>query len=390
MKKFLLLLAIFLFFGMIVYPQACFQAAAAAAAVWWQVVFPSLLPFFIIAELLSRLGVVHFLGRLLEPFTRAVFRLPGCAAFAIVMGFSSGFPAGANITAQLRREKLLSRQEGERLLAFTNNASPLFLFVASAVGLLEAPQLGIMLATVHYGSNLLIGILLRWLPGSRRQSGESGGAGLLLAQSVAAMRQAQRQNHSSLPEMTRDAIRRSVQAIVLVCGYMVLFSVLIILLQKTGAEAVMLTVLRPIFSVFSLDPELCSALFSGLFEMTLGVQAAGSSALPLTQKAIAAAAIIAWGGFSIQAQVSGMIAGTDLRPGIYLACRFLQAALSALGMWFSLHFLPLPAVALTQTSAAPHFLATLAPMLAALTLLLLLFLLGMLAWLTGRLLRQIP
>ena len=33
---------------------------------WWEVVFPSLLPFFILSELLIGFGVVKFVGLLLE------------------------------------------------------------------------------------------------------------------------------------------------------------------------------------------------------------------------------------------------------------------------------------------------------------------------------------
>jgi sporulation integral membrane protein YlbJ len=169
MKKFFVIAGVIFCLGMLIYPAPTFAAANSAINVWWQVVCPSLLPFFIIAELLSRLGAVHFLGVLLEPVMRPLFRLPGCAAFAIAMGFTSGFPAGASLTASLRQQQLISRQEGERLVAFTNNASPLFIFVAVSVGLLGQPGLGLMLATVHYGSNLLIGILLRFWPGSKRE-----------------------------------------------------------------------------------------------------------------------------------------------------------------------------------------------------------------------------
>ena len=53
-------------FGVICYPQASFQAAQRGLQTWWEIVFPSLLPFFIIAELLMNLGFVAFLGTLLN------------------------------------------------------------------------------------------------------------------------------------------------------------------------------------------------------------------------------------------------------------------------------------------------------------------------------------
>jgi len=52
--------------------------------------------FFIVAELMVSLGFVNFLGVIMEPIMRPLFRLPGCSSLVIVMGFTSGFPIGAS------------------------------------------------------------------------------------------------------------------------------------------------------------------------------------------------------------------------------------------------------------------------------------------------------
>ncbi|MFW5981083.1 MAG: sporulation integral membrane protein YlbJ, partial [bacterium] len=64
----------------IIFSEHAFEAAIEGLDIWWTVVFPSLLPFFIIAEILMGLGVVHFLGALLEPLMRPVFKVPGVGA----------------------------------------------------------------------------------------------------------------------------------------------------------------------------------------------------------------------------------------------------------------------------------------------------------------------
>jgi nucleoside recognition membrane protein YjiH len=48
------------------------------------------------------------------------------------MGLASGYPIGAKITGNLRREKLCTQVEGERLIAFCNTADPLFVIGAVA------------------------------------------------------------------------------------------------------------------------------------------------------------------------------------------------------------------------------------------------------------------
>lgn len=119
-------IAVIITIFIIIFSEQAFDAALEGLKVWWEVVFPSLLPFFIIAEILMGLGVVHFIGALLEPLMRPLFKVPGVGAFAMAMGLASGYPIGAKITGNLRRKKLCSRIEAERLVSFTNTADPLF------------------------------------------------------------------------------------------------------------------------------------------------------------------------------------------------------------------------------------------------------------------------
>jgi hypothetical protein len=81
--------AVFITIAMVQYPKPTFDAAIMELNLWWNVVFPSLLPFFILSEILMGLGVVHFIGVLLEPLMRPVFNVPGIGAFALsTIGFN--------------------------------------------------------------------------------------------------------------------------------------------------------------------------------------------------------------------------------------------------------------------------------------------------------------
>ena len=62
--------------ALILHPSEAFDAAVKGLEVWWNVVFPALLPFFIGSEILMGLGVVHYLGVLLEPLMRPVLTCP--------------------------------------------------------------------------------------------------------------------------------------------------------------------------------------------------------------------------------------------------------------------------------------------------------------------------
>src|SRR5690625_7596826 len=75
--------------GLIIYPEQSLLASIRGLHAWWEVVFPSLLPFFITAELLISFGVVQFIGILFEPIMRPLFNVPGIGSFAWIVGMAS-------------------------------------------------------------------------------------------------------------------------------------------------------------------------------------------------------------------------------------------------------------------------------------------------------------
>ena len=47
--------------------------------------------------------------------------------YAFVLGLISGYPMGAKIVTDLRTNNNCTKDEGERMLCFTNNSGPLFI-----------------------------------------------------------------------------------------------------------------------------------------------------------------------------------------------------------------------------------------------------------------------
>ena len=62
---------------------------------------PSLFPFILLACLCTNSRAAQVLFRPLSPVMRHVFRLPACAAPAVLLGLTAGYPTGAKITANL-------------------------------------------------------------------------------------------------------------------------------------------------------------------------------------------------------------------------------------------------------------------------------------------------
>ena len=185
-------IAVTLTVSMIFFPEEAYSAAVKGVDVWWNIVFPALLPFFIGSEILMGLGVVHFLGVLLEPLMRPVFNVPGTGSFVMAMGLASGFPIGSILSARLRREGLCSEAEGERLMSFTNTADPLFMAGAVAVGMFGRPEIAFIIATAHYLSSIATGFLMRFYGKDRSVIGDTGIQGNIISRGLNALYLARR------------------------------------------------------------------------------------------------------------------------------------------------------------------------------------------------------
>lgn len=318
-------------FAIVLLPQQVFQAALRGLKAWWEIVVPALLPFFIISQLFMGLGVVHFLGVLLEPIMRPLFNVPGNGAFIMAMGYTSGAPISAMLTAQLRQQGLITRVEGERLICFTNNASPLFMLGAVAVGMLQEPSLGPILAGAHYSANFFLGILFRFY-GYRRQASPPASYNLFVLPRRAwqAMLQAQQKDGRPLGQLIGDAVTRSFMTLITIGGFIILFSVIIQVATILGLLAPISRLFFFLFHPFDLSQDTCRALAAGLFEMTMGTKLATEAAVPLTEQLTAVSIIMGWAGLSIGGQVAAMISHTDLRLGPFLIARFLHGCLAAL------------------------------------------------------------
>ncbi len=316
---------------MVLYPETAFSASQSGLVVWWEVVFPALLPFFIGAQLLMGLGVVHFMGVIMEPLMRPLFNIPGSGSFVTAMGLASGYPIGSVLTGTLRREGMLTRAEGERLFSFSNTADPLFMAGAVAVGMFGIPEVAGVIMAAHYLSCLVVGLGLRFYqPNAPITRDESHRAGTVLGRSLRAMNRARAKDGRPFGQILGDSIRTSINTLLLIGGFIILFSVIIQVMNRVGMVAIMASGLVPLLSVVGLDPAVTGSLINGLFEITLGTQQAGAASAPLLDRLVAASMVIAWSGLSVHAQVAAMIHGTDMSVKPYVISRFFHAILAGL------------------------------------------------------------
>jgi sporulation integral membrane protein YlbJ len=317
--------------SIISFPQESVDASIRGLNMWWEVVFPSLLPFFIISEMLIGFGVVRFIGVLLEPFMRPIFRVPGVGGFIWAMGMASGYPAGAKLTARLRQEKQLTRIEAERLVSFTNSSNPLFIFGAVSVGFFYNPHLGVILALSHYLGNICVGVLMRFHGKKEevvkpRKTGKS-----TLRNALSLLHQTRIEDNRPIGKLLGDAVMSSVQTLLMIGGFIILFSVINKLLFHLHITGYLSKVLEIILPVFHLPESLSIPFISGIFEITLGSQLTSQvQDATLLQQAIITSFILAFSGFSVQAQVASILAQTDIRFQPFFIARFFHGLFASM------------------------------------------------------------
>jgi sporulation integral membrane protein YlbJ len=304
-------MALLLVLLIISFPDEAFQSSLQGLGIWWNLVFPALLPFLILTELLIGFGVIQGLGALFHPFMRLFFRIPGVGGWALASGLIVGFPTGAKITADLIEKQLLTREEAERLVSLSHLCSPLFLLGVVGVGFLHQASLGVILAIVHYSSAWITALLMRnnkkepFLSVNAEHVGKQAIAGGF----IPTMREAYLRDGRAFGKLLGDAVASSLNTLMLVGGYMMIFSVMI--------------------NVVNLSGILGTTFLKGFFEIHLGTYAMSQhqSATLVWQLALMGA-MLGWGGLAAHAQVRGLTQRTGLRYLPFFISRGLHASIA--------------------------------------------------------------
>lgn len=326
-QLFLPALALIITITIIRYPDDAFDAAVEGLDVWFNIVLPALLPFFIGSQILMGLGVVHFMGVLLEPFMRPFFNVPGAGSFVMAMGLASGYPIGAMLTSKLTEQGLCNTWEAERLISFTNTADPLFMVGAVAVGMFKDARLGTILALTHYISALLVGILMRFYAINKQTTPlqRSKKKKTIFFRGVSELIRARKEDGRPFGKLIGDCIKDSMNSMLLILGFIIIFSVIIRIVHVTGFVAAICPVIDNILGFLGISKNLSPAIVSGFFEITLGAQLASKADASLMEQMIVTSSIIAWSGLSVHFQVISMVSNTNIKIYPYLLARFLHS-----------------------------------------------------------------
>lgn len=343
--------------SIILFPDKAFQSSLEGLTIWWKLVFPALMPFLIMTELLIGFGVIQGTGVLLDPLMRRLFRLPGVSGWSLASGLIVGFPSGAKITATLHEKKLISRSETERITSLSHLCSPLFMLMVVGVGFLHSAKLGILLAIVHYVTAAVTGILMRLFKSPDQPSDvtiqtELVPSAPIWKHAISTMRQAYLHDGRAFGKLLGDSVTSSVQTLMLIGGYMMIFSVLINVLTITHLTDALRPLTASLLGFMNIHTDTAPLWIKGIMEIHLGAYAwSQTQELALLPQMALLSAFLGWGGLSAHAQVAGFHQKTDARYSFFFQSRLLHAVLAfvfTIILWKPLQFL--------LTDSEPSFL----------------------------------
>lgn len=319
-----ILVALFNIF-IIFYPREILDAAREGINLWFNNIFPSLLPFIVGTNILIGLGVVSFIGTLLEPIMNPLFRVSGSGAFALVVGVTSGYPMGAKVTAGLRESEAITKHEAQRLAGFCNNSGPLFILGAVAAGMFRSVAVGYFILITHYIGAICTGLILRYYKYEKRSVQNPISNKNLLTLAVKNMKDSKKEDGRSFGKLLGDSIKNAMETILIVGGFVIIFRVIVKIFEITG----IVYILTPLATVFNLPTEAFIGILVGFIEVTNGVKIL--SDIPLaTHNIIITAGIISFGGLSVLAQSANFLGKTDINIFLYFISKIIHATITVI------------------------------------------------------------
>ena len=264
-RNFFPLMFICFTFCLVLFSQNNLPAVKSGLALWANSVIPSIFPFFVSTELLMHTNIISQLGRLFTPIMKPIFNIRGEGGFALIMGIISGYPMGAKIASAFRENNICTKEECERLLSFTNNSGPLFIIGTIGVLMFGNTTIGILLFITHVLACITVGIIFRFWKTSKKYSGYSRSF-------LDGSKNASTVSFCNLGEVLAESITSSISTILLIGGFVVIFSSIISILKSSGILSILATILSPLFNCLSIDTNFISPLITGLLEITNGIQ----------------------------------------------------------------------------------------------------------------------
>lgn len=321
-------------FCLLIFSKSNLPAVKSGLSLWVNSVIPSLFPFFVATELLMHTNIISWLGNIFNKFMKPLFNIRGEGCFAFIMGIISGYPIGAKIASQFRENNICTKEECERLLSFTNNSGPLFIIGTVGILMYKNTTIGILLFITHLLSCISVGILFRFWKNNKVSNNS-------ISIKKTNIQNSKSVSFSNLGEVLAESITSSISTILLIGGFVVLFSSIISILKSSGILILCSNMICPIFRLLHIDTDFVQPLLTGFLEITNGISSISNIATKkISINIILTAFLLGIGGISVLLQVLSITSKTDLSIKPYIYGKLLQGILAAFYTYTLMNIFP--------------------------------------------------
>ena len=333
-RNFISLLFLLFTLSILIFSNSNLTAVKSGINLWATSVVPSLFPFFVATELLMHTNIVYHIGNLLNRFMKPLFNIRGEGAFAFIMGIISGYPIGAKIATNFRKENICTKEECERLLSFTNNSGPLFIIGSVGILLYRNTMIGLLLFITHLLASLTVGILFRFWKRTKHPDSNS-------SPSKAYTNTKTQASFSNLGEILSESIISSIKSILVIGGFVVIFSSIISILKSSSITHMIEIIATPFFNFIHISPSFIEPLFTGFFEITNGISTISNIACKkLSINILITAFLLGFGGISVLLQVLSITSKSDLSIKPYILGKLLHGIIAVLYTYLFMSIFP--------------------------------------------------
>ena len=273
--------------AMVVFPAVTESGSKTAIVIWANSIVPILLPFFIFADFIKRVGNPEKLPLRVYPFAVA---------------FMSGYPMGAKIVGDLTARGFFTIDEGKHVLSYSLVTGPAFI-IGTVGAFLGNTRAAVVAAMAHYMGALLNGMIYRGPKKKERSEKE-----IPQKRSIAG---------TTYMESFTASIIAGFKAMAVILAYLILFMIAMELMESLG--------------LFRMLPgEAWSAFAKGIIEMTVGSNMIGICDISIGLKTVLTSFIISFGGLSVIGQSVSMASGSGLGLGTILQIKLTHGLIAGI------------------------------------------------------------
>ena len=279
-------------------PIIAVSGATNGLLLWFHTIIPTLLPFIILSNLMVSLDIFHYFTFFLAPITKPLLGISKNSNYAIVLGMLCGYPMGAKTCADLVINKKISQKEGQYLLLFTNNVSPMFIISYISNSVLKNPDIKGSLLLASFSAPILIALILnKWYRHSINTD-QTIYTQTIIDTKVMDFR------------LIDKAIMNGFETVTKLGGYIILFSIISSFIQ----EKLEINLLVKCFIL-------------GIVEITTGIDYIGRMPFSASLKTLIICGITIFGGLSSLAQTASIVKDAGLSIKSYFLAKLLTGLL---------------------------------------------------------------